>query len=65
MMTSFQNLYNKSNKKSEQIERLNEDKYFNHSKAYNAFGFKPLGFKEVIRIEINEYKSIKNNFDFK
>lgn len=47
--------------KSEQIERLNEDKYFNHSKAYKAFGFKPLGFKEVIRIEINKYKS-KNNF---
>ena len=51
--------------KSEQIERLNEDKYFNHSKAYNSFGFKPLGFEEVIRIEIKEYKSIKNNFYFK
>ncbi len=52
--------------KSEQIERLNEDKYFNHSKAYKAFGFKPLGFKEVIRIEINQYKKvIKNNFNFK
>ena len=47
--------------KSEQIERLNEDKYFNHSKAYNAFGFLPLGFKEVIKIEINNYKSINKN----
>tara|TARA_Y100000991_G_C21915492_1_gene324173 strand:- start:151 stop:1044 length:894 start_codon:yes stop_codon:yes gene_type:complete len=44
--------------KSEQVERLNENKYFNHSEAYEAFGFLPLGFDEGIKIEIKKYKTM-------
>ena len=47
--------------KSEQIERLNEDKRFNHFKAYEAFEFSPLGFKEVIEKEIKLYKNLNIN----
>ena len=47
--------------KSEQIERLNEDKKFNHFKAYEAFEFSPLGFKEVVEKEIKLYKNLNIN----
>ncbi len=45
--------------KSEQLERLNENKNFNFLKAYKAFSFSPIGFEEGIKIEIQKYKNIK------
>ena len=45
--------------KSEQIERLNENKNFNFLKAYEAFDFSPISFEEGIKIEIKKYNSIK------
>ncbi len=44
--------------KSEQIERLNEDKFFSHKKAQKYFGYKPTTFLDAISQEIYEYKKI-------
>ena len=45
--------------KSEQIERLNENKNFSHKKAQQIFGYKPTTFLDAISQEIYLYK--KNN----
>lgn len=44
--------------KSEQIERLNEDKAFNHTRAAADFDFAPRSFEEGIREEIAQMKKI-------
>ena len=43
--------------KSEQIERLNEDKNFSYKKAQQCFGYKPTTFLDAISQEIYEYKN--------
>ncbi len=56
----FESLNFKLAIKSEQIERLNENKDFNHSKAKKVFNFNPKSFKEGVRIEIDSYKKKLN-----
>lgn len=45
--------------KSEQIQRLNEDKSFSYNKAAKIFNYSPLSFIDGITREINEYKNEK------
>lgn len=40
--------------KAEQVERLNEDKAFAHAEATQDFGFRPLTFREGVRLELQE-----------
>ena len=42
--------------KSEQIERINEDKSFSHNKAKNIFNFTPISFNKGIESEIELYR---------
>lgn len=44
--------------KSEQIQRLNEDKNFSYKKAQQKFGYKPTTFFDAISQEIYDYKNI-------
>lgn len=46
--------------KSEQIQRLNEDKSFSYESAKRIFNYKPISFGEGVKLEINKYKKIKN-----
>tara|TARA_Y100001978_G_C23647653_1_gene411674 strand:+ start:231 stop:1115 length:885 start_codon:yes stop_codon:yes gene_type:complete len=41
--------------KAEQIERLNEDKDFKHTKASKYFNFSPMSFKKGINLEVRKY----------
>ena len=43
--------------KSEQIERLNEDKAFDHQEAFRVFGFSPIAFSWGIEQEVNLYRT--------
>lgn len=47
--------------KSEQINRLNEDKVFSHHKATCLIGYNPMSFKQGILREIEIYKNKNNN----
>jgi len=47
--------------KSEQLERLNEDKSFNYENAKKVFNFDPLSFKQGIKIEVEFYKKLKTS----
>ena len=44
--------------KAEQVERLNENKIFDHSLAKKYFKFYPKSFKEGINLEVKEYLKI-------
>ena len=47
--------------KSEQLERLNENKSFNYDSAKKVFNFDPLSFQQGIKIEIQFYKNLKTS----
>lgn len=47
--------------KSEQLERLNENKSFNYESAKKVFNFDPLSFQQGIKIEIEFYKTLKTS----
>jgi len=49
------------NIKPEQVQRLNEDKNFNHKKAAKDFNFNPKSFQKGIALEIDEWKKFNEN----
>jgi hypothetical protein len=42
--------------KAEQVQRLNEDKVFDHRDAAEDFGYRPRTFREGIQLEIEEMR---------
>ena len=48
--------------KGEQIQRLNEDKSFDYTKATNFFNYKPKDFEVAIRNEIMIFLKRKKKF---
>lgn len=39
----------------EKVQRMGEDRHFNHESAKNDFGYSPMSFEEGLRLEIDEY----------
>ncbi|MCD4679413.1 MAG: NAD(P)H-binding protein, partial [Bacteroidales bacterium] len=52
LLKIYEKLLKKPKLKSEQVLRLNENKNFSHEKARVDLGYKPLSFKEGIKLEI-------------
>lgn len=54
MLRTFERLGLPAPIKSEQVQRLNEDKAFDFEEAARDFGYRPRGFQEGIRLQLRE-----------
>jgi nucleoside-diphosphate-sugar epimerase len=45
----------------EKVQRMGEDRSYDHTKATNDFGYNPMSFEQGIKFEVREYLKKKNN----